>query len=67
MKSYQVLTEGTGTCGLLFGATSGIIRGSPVALFSLFTGAQWFSLASVFVGMHTSHTRLPGLLGLEER
>lgn len=39
---------------MLFGATSGIIRGvkTPV-LFSLLSGFQWFGISSVFYGIHS--------------
>ncbi|KAG8165513.1 hypothetical protein KVR01_004065 [Diaporthe batatas] len=49
-KSIQ-LGAGAGVCGILFGATSSIIRGvkTPV-LFSLVSGFQWFGISSVFYG-----------------
>jgi hypothetical protein len=49
-----------GACGMLFGATSGIIRGvkTPV-LFSLVAGFQWFGISSVFYGISMSFPR-PG-------
>lgn len=51
---------------MLFGATSGIIRGvkTPI-LFSLVSGFQWFGISSVFYGTpspcpagRTTHQRL---------
>lgn len=44
---------------MLFGATSGIIRGvkAPI-VFSLVAGFQWFGISSVFYGIY--HTPLPG-------
>lgn len=49
-RSIQ-LGAGAGACGILFGATSSIIRGvkTPV-LFSLVSGFQWFGISSVFYG-----------------
>lgn len=49
-KSIQ-LGAGAGVCGMLFGATTSIIRGvkTPV-LFSLVSGFQWFGISSVFYG-----------------
>lgn len=49
-KSIQ-LGAGAGVCGVLFGATSSIIRGvrTPV-LFSIVSGFQWFGISSVFYG-----------------
>lgn len=49
-KSIRV-GAGAGVCGMLFGATSSIIRGvkTPV-LFSLVSGLQWFSISSIFYG-----------------
>ncbi|KAG6364955.1 hypothetical protein INS49_006560 [Diaporthe citri] len=49
-RSVQ-LGAAAGACGMLFGATSGIIRGvkTPV-LFSLVSGFQWFGISSVFYG-----------------
>ncbi|ROW12620.1 hypothetical protein VMCG_00686 [Cytospora schulzeri] len=50
VKSLQ-LGAGAGGCGMLFGATAGIIRLTPAPLlFSLVTGFQWFGLSSVFYG-----------------
>ena len=36
--------------GTVFGASAGIIRGAPPALFALFAGLQWFSLGSTYIG-----------------
>lgn len=41
---------GTGACGVLFGATAGIVRGTTPVLFSLVSGIQWFGLGSVYYG-----------------
>lgn len=42
--------RGTGACGVLFGATAGIVRGTTPVLFSLVSGIQWFGLGSVYYG-----------------
>ncbi|KAF3769575.1 hypothetical protein M406DRAFT_248692 [Cryphonectria parasitica EP155] len=48
-KSLQ-LGAGAGTCGLLFGATAGVVRGTTPVLFSIVSGLQWFGLGSVYYG-----------------
>lgn len=45
---------GIGACGLLVGATTGILRTNTPVLFSLVSGIQWFGLGSVFYGMASS-------------
>ncbi len=39
-----------GTCGVFSGATFGILRSSPIGLFALVSGGQWFTLGSTYMG-----------------
>lgn len=48
-KSLQIGAS-AGACGLLFGATAGIVRGTTPVLFSLASGFQWFGLGSIYYG-----------------
>lgn len=57
-SSVLTCTWTTGTCGLLFGATAGIVRGTTPILFSLVTGLQWFGLGSVYYGTFISPPRI---------
>lgn len=42
--------NGIGACGVVFGATAGIVRGTTPVLFSIASGIQWFGLGSVYYG-----------------